>query len=78
MDIIQKTIESFFAQYGVSDPELKVKILPEVTDLIYDYNMHVVKWEKETDEYHKKQILTGIEELEKKISEVFEEMANKN
>jgi len=77
MDITQKTIEFFFNQYGVVDPDQKAKILPEITDTIYEYNMHVVKYEKETDEYKKKQILTGLQELEKKIEEVFGEITGK-
>lgn len=67
----QKTIEFFFEKYGVKDPDKKAKLLPEVTDIIYDYNMHVVNLEKETDEYKKGQILEGIKELEAKIEEIF-------
>lgn len=74
----QKTIESFFEQYGITDPDLKAKILPEVTDIIYDYNMHVVSYEKELDEYKRSQILTGLQELDDKIREVFMDIAGNN
>lgn len=67
----QKTIEQFFDKYGVQKPDDKAKILPMVTDIIYDYNMHVVEWEKETDDYRKKQIETEMKELEDKIDENF-------
>ena len=69
----QKTIEHFFTQYNIVDPDIKAKILPEVTDIIYDYNMHVVNLEKEQDEYKKKQIMVGIQEVESKIDEIFKE-----
>ena len=70
----QKSIEYFFEKYGVVDPDLKAKILPEVTDIIYDYNMHVVNLEKEQDEYKKNQIIVGLREIEAKIDDVFKEI----
>lgn len=73
----QKTIESFFEQYGVTDPDLKAKLLTEVTHIIYDYNTLVVNYEKETDEYKKKQILTDLGETKDKIKEVFTETISK-
>lgn len=69
----QKTIESFFEQFGVTDPDIKVKLLPQVTDVIYNYNMNVVKLEEETDEYKRKQLQTSLEELEAQLTEIFEE-----
>ena len=71
--ISQRTIEYFFDKHGIKNPDVKAKILPQVTDIIYDYNMHVVKLEKETDEYKIKQIMSGIEEVEDKIKEIFED-----
>jgi len=71
MALTQKSIEAFFKQYKVTNPDKKMKILPEVTDIIYDYNMLVVKYEKEKDAYKKKQILTDIKEEEEKIAKVF-------
>ncbi len=70
----QRTIEYFFAKYGVTDQALKEKLLTAVTDIIYDYNMLVVQYEKETDEYRKKQLLTDLQETQVKIDEVFAEM----
>lgn len=67
----QKNLEQYFQEYRVIDPDLKIKILPEITDIIYDRNMHAVHYEEVTDEYKKKQILDGIEELEDKIERVF-------
>jgi len=69
----QKTIEYFFDHYKIKDPDKKAKILPEVTDIIYDYNMLIVKLEKESDEYRKKQILNDITELEATIDEIFKD-----
>jgi hypothetical protein len=69
----QHTIEYFFDKYKVTNPDLKAKILPTVTDTIYELNMHIVELEKETDEYKKNQIITDIKELEAKIEENFKE-----
>ena len=67
----QKTIEYFFDKYKIKDPDLKAKILPEVTDIIYDYNMLIVKLEKEKDDYRQKQIINDLNEMEAKIDEIF-------
>lgn len=67
--ITQKTIEYFFEQYKVKKPDQKAKLLPMLTDTVYEYNMKVVAYEKESDEYRKKQIMTEIEEIEQKIKE---------
>jgi len=67
----QKTIEHFFQKYEIVDPDMKAKLLPLVTDIIYDYNMHVVKLEKETDEYKKNQLVTGLQEIETKLDTIF-------
>lgn len=71
MNYEQKSLEQYFAQYGVMGADKKAKLLPLITDLIYDRNMHVVAWEKEQDDYHKKQIETGIVELEDEIDRQF-------
>jgi hypothetical protein len=71
MDLKQKTIEYFFKQYKITDPELKAKILPEVTNIIYDYNMLIVDYQKEGDDYKKKQIMRDINEIEDKLDEIF-------
>ncbi len=75
--IEQKSIESFFQDYGVVNPDLKVKILPEITDLIYDYNLHVRELEKINDEYKQQQILTDIKEIEAKIISIIKEYKQK-
>lgn len=67
----QRTIEYFFKKYGVDDQALKEKLLADVTDVIYDYNMLVVQHEKETDEYRKKQTREDLEETQAKIDELF-------
>ena len=67
----QKTIEFFFDKFKVSDPDVKAKLLAEVTDVIYDYNNLIVSHEKETDEYKKNQIKNDIVEQEEKINEIF-------
>lgn len=69
----QKTIESFFQEYNVADGDKKAKLLPLLTDVIYDYNMRVVDHEKATDEYRRKQISEEIGEIEEKIKKIFTE-----
>ena len=70
-------MEAFLAEHKVKDPDLKAKILPEITDIVYDYNMHIVVYEKEKDNYKKKQILSGIKELEARIDEIFKDVLKK-
>ncbi len=74
MNYTQKTLEQYFAEFGVSDIQVKTMLLPFVTDLIYDRNMHVVKLDMETDEYRRKQIEDGISELEAEIKTKFENL----
>jgi hypothetical protein len=73
-EISQKTIEYFFDKYGVKSEAQKTKILLEATDIIYDYNNLVVKYEKEADAYRQKQILTELAETENKIKEIFDDV----
>ncbi len=67
----QKSLEQYFQEYGVTDPDVKIKILNEITDLVYDRNMHVVRLDKLDDEYVKKQTMEGIRELDDKIDRIF-------
>lgn len=67
----QRTIEYFFKKYKVANPDKKARLLGEVTDLIYDYNMLIVKYEKEGDDYRKKQLERDIKEMEDKIAAIF-------
>jgi hypothetical protein len=76
-ELKQKSIELFFEEYGVADPDIKARLLTEITDIIYDYNMHVINLEKETDDYKRNQILEGIKEVEAKIKESIEDELNK-
>ena len=71
-EIRQKSIEQYFQDYQIGDPDLKVKILPEVTRIIYDRNICVAQYEKEEDEYKKKQIEADYRELGQKIDEIFQ------
>ena len=77
-ELEQKSIEQYFTEYGISDPDKKVKLLPELTNIIYDRNMHVVWYEKADDKLKKKQCLEGLEELESRIKEIFEDFKKNN
>lgn len=63
----QRTIESFFQEFGVESAEVKARLLPILTPVIYAYNQNVIDLEKETDEYRRNQIQRGIEEMAAKI-----------
>lgn len=71
MEYTQKSLEQYFEEHGVTDADAKAKLLPLITDLIYDRNMHVVELEKAEDEYKQKQIQEGIAELEDSIKNQF-------
>ncbi|MFA5318306.1 MAG: hypothetical protein WC323_02435, partial [Patescibacteria group bacterium] len=71
--ISQKTIEYFLEQHQISDPDQKAKVLPAITDIVYEYNMNVVEYEKEEDEYKKKKITEELKETESKIGEMIKE-----
>jgi len=71
MTYIQKSLEQYFAEYQITDSDAKAKLLPLITHLIYDRNMHIVKLEKESDDYKRKQIEEGITDLEGAIKRQF-------
>jgi len=70
-ELNQKSIEFFFKKYHVTDDAKKIRLLADVTDIIYDYNMLIVKLEKESDDFRQKQIERDLAELESKIDEIF-------
>ncbi len=72
-EISQKTIEYFLEKNNVADPDQKAKVLLAITDTVYEYNMEVVKYEKEKDPERKKKILDELRETEKKIGEQIKE-----
>jgi hypothetical protein len=76
-ELKQKSIELFFEEYGVTDPDKKAHLLTEITDIVYDYNMHIINLEKETDAYKRNQILEGIKEVEAKIKDSIEDELKK-
>jgi hypothetical protein len=63
----QRTIEHFFQEEGVEDADMKARLLPKLTHVIYGYNQSVIKYEAETDAYRKTQIEREIEEIHDKI-----------
>lgn len=63
----QKSIEHFFQKHGVSDPDRKMKLLPKVTDTVYDYNMLIVELENAKDDHARELIVAEIKELEDKL-----------
>ncbi|MBU4421672.1 hypothetical protein L6259_01505 [Candidatus Parcubacteria bacterium] len=72
-EIEQKSIEQYFSEYGINDPDEKIKLLPELTRIVYDRNMHAVWYEKADDAYKKSQYAEGLKELDGKIKEMFDD-----
>jgi hypothetical protein len=68
----QRTIEAFFQEFGVKDADLKARLLPLLTHVIYGYNKNVIEFEKEQDEYRKKQFERGLEEIVAKIKQIIQ------
>lgn len=73
----QKSLEQYFQEYGINDPDVKVQILDEITDVVYDRNQHVIRLDKIDDDYVKKQTLEGIKELDDKIKRIFQKFIKK-
>jgi hypothetical protein len=46
-NIQARSIELYFTELGISDPDLKARILPEVSPLVHDRNVLVHKYEAE-------------------------------
>ncbi len=74
----QKSIEQYFAAHDISDPDQKAKILPEITEIIYDRNVYVVQAEKEENDYKKQQITNDAIEMDKTINEIIQEFLEEN
>lgn len=72
MSYEQHTLEYFFKEYKISNPDKKAALLPILTGVVFEYNTHVVKFYKETDVYKKKQIQQGIEEYLQKIDRIMQ------
>jgi len=72
----QKSIEQYFADFNITDPDLKAKLLPEITRIIYDRNIYVVEAEKQENLYKKNQILNDVMELDNKIKEIIQDVIN--
>jgi F0F1-type ATP synthase delta subunit len=66
----QHTLEHFFKEYQVTDPDKKAQLLSILTGVVFEYNDHVVQFQKETDDYKKKQLEESIEEYLQKIDRI--------
>jgi len=73
----QKSIEQYFADYNILDPDEKVKLLSKLTNIIYDRNMHVIWHEKADNELKKQQIEEGLKEVDEKIKEILQDFLEK-
>ncbi len=69
----QRTIESFFDEFKVTDPDMKTKLLALLTHIIYGYNQEIVKLEQEQDPYRREQMTREIGEIHDKIDRTIKE-----
>ncbi len=69
----QRSIEHFFKEHGVEDPDVKARLLSKLTHIVYGYNQTVIKLESETDEYRKTQLEREIKEIDDKIDRVIKD-----
>lgn len=60
----QKTMEAYFQEHGIENPDEKMTLITEINQLVYDRNEAIRALEGLADEYKIKQLTTEIEELE--------------
>lgn len=75
--IKQKTIEYFFKKHKIDSQSIRVGLLSQVTELVYEYNIGVVRYDQETDEYKKKQIESDVKYAEERIAKILENSSKK-
>ena len=69
----QRTIENFFEEFKVTDPDMKTKLLALLTHIIYGYNQAVIKLESEQDPYRREQMMREIGEIHDKIDRTIQD-----
>lgn len=74
----QESIESYFKKFGITDPDIKIKLLPLITDLIYERNNNVVKSEAEENKDFKEALIAEAKETDIKINEVISSFLEEN
>lgn len=68
-ELKQKSVESYFLEFSVPEDK-KEKVLMGITNLVYKMNQRIIKYEKETDESVKVDLLKIIQENEATIKQV--------
>ena len=69
----QRTIENFFEEFKVTNPDMKAKLLALLTHIIYGYNQAVIKLEAEHDPYRREQLTREIGEIHDKIDRTIQD-----
>jgi len=69
----QRTIENFFEEFNVTNPDMKAKLLTLLTHIIYGYNQAVIKLEGEHDAYRREQLTREIDEIHDKIARTIQD-----
>lgn len=68
----QRTIEYFFKKYDIVDQAEKAKDLAEITDLVYEYNMAVRRFNQADSDELKTKAKEDIEYSQKQIAKILE------
>lgn len=67
----QKTLEGYFADFNIEDPDVKMKIIPEINQMVFDRNQAIRKMDDPgAEEYQKEQMSQEVNELEEQIIKV--------
>ena len=73
LDVNQKTLEGYFQEYNIEDADTKMKLIPELNQMVYDRNEAIRRLDDSSvEEYQKKQILQEIAELDEYIKKIFD------
>lgn len=75
VELRQKSIEEYFTPYKeqLKDPDLKAKLLYQITDLVYERNQKLVDYEQEQDPVAKNGQLEELSDSEETIKNTIKE-----
>ena len=69
----QKTLEAYFQDFGISDPDKKMALITELNQMVYDRNEAIRKLDDESlEEYQQKHLHEEVAELDGYIQKTFE------
>jgi len=72
-ELKQRSVESYFQEFNIPEDK-KEKVLVAITNLVYKMNQRIIKYEKEADEFIKKDLLKIINENEVLINQAIKDI----